>query len=136
LILDLLAQTARTSARPLEESTEQFLGQHTRFGVFVRDEAGTPFAGLVAYVSGGWVYIYSLWVKADLRHRGIGRKLMIAAEGHALQQGCHSAYLDTFSFQAPSFYEKLGYEIFGTLDYPPKHKRFFMKKRLTPSAGQ
>ena len=38
---------------------------------------------------------------------------------------------NTFDFQAPGFYEKLGFEVFGVLaDYPPGHKRFFMVKRL------
>jgi hypothetical protein len=41
------------------------------------------------------------------------------------------AYLDTFSFQAPDFYKKLGYEVFGELqDFPHGHQRYFMKKRL------
>src|SRR6516165_7091346 len=43
----------------------------------------------------------------------------------------HSAWLDTFSFQARGFYEKLGYEEFGRLDYPPGHHRHFLRKRLT-----
>jgi GNAT superfamily N-acetyltransferase len=118
---------------PLKESADQLLGPQTRFAVFARDETGVRLAGLVAYISGGWLYIYSLWVREDLRRRGIGRQLMTAAEGYALQQHCHSAFLDTFSFQAPTFYRKLGYEIFGTLDYPPDHQRFFMQKRLGAS---
>ena len=46
----------------------------------------------------------------------------------ALRRGCRAAYLDTFSYQARPFYEKLGYEVFGTLDdYPLGHQRFFMR---------
>jgi hypothetical protein len=45
-------------------------------------------------------------------------------------RGCHSARLDTFSFQAPEFYRRMGYEVFGVLDYPPDHKRIFLKKQL------
>jgi ribosomal protein S18 acetylase RimI-like enzyme len=70
-------------------------------------------------------------VHDDLRGQGIGRDLMARAEQRAIALGCHSAWLDTFSFQAPRFYQKLGYEVFGVLDYPPKHKRFFLQKRLT-----
>jgi hypothetical protein len=54
------------------------------------------------------------------------------AEGRARERGCHSAWLDTFSFQARGFYEKLGYEEFGRLEYPPDHYRHFMRKRLAP----
>ena len=46
--------------------------------------------------------------------------------------GLAGAWLDTFSFQARGFYEKLGYEEFGRLDYPPDHHRHFMQKGLTP----
>ena len=52
------------------------------------------------------------------------------AEARALERGCHSAWVDTFSFQAPGFYPKLGYTVFGELDYPPGHKRIFLQKRL------
>ena len=60
----------------------------------------------------------------------VGTTLMREAERVAVERGCHSAFLDTFSFQAPGFYQKLGYEIFATLDYPPRHKRHFLKRRL------
>ncbi len=56
-------------------------------------------------------------------------------ERRAIERGCHSAWVDTFSFQAPGFYRELGYEAFGELDYPPEHKRFFLKKRLTRASG-
>ena len=42
----------------------------------------------------------------------------------------HSAWVDTFSFQAPGFYAKLGYREFGRLDYPPDHQRIFLQKQL------
>jgi ribosomal protein S18 acetylase RimI-like enzyme len=58
--------------------------------------------------------------------------LMAQAEGRARERGYHSAWLDTFSFQARGFYEKLGYEEFGRLDYPPDHYRHFLRKRLIP----
>ena len=45
--------------------------------------------------------------------------------------GCHSAWVDTFSFQAPNFYPKFGYREFGRLDYPPDHQRIFLQKQLS-----
>jgi hypothetical protein len=32
--------------------------------------------------------------------------------------------------KGPDFYPRFGYEVFGTLDYTPDHKRLFFKKRL------
>ena len=38
------------------------------------------------------------------------------AETEGLKRGCHTAYLDTFSFQAPKFYTKFGYTELGCID--------------------
>ena len=63
--------------------------------------------------------------------RGFGRELMKRAELYAVERGCTDAYLDTFSFQARPFYEKLGYRVFGTLEnHPAGHQRYFMTKQL------
>lgn len=56
---------------------------------------------------------------------------MSRTEEEARQMGAKNAYLDTFSFQAPGFYENLGYRSFGELlEFPPGQKRVFMKKQL------
>ena len=102
-----------------------------RLGVFVRDRDGDIAAGLAGHTYGDWLFVEELWVRADLRGRGIGRELVKLAEARARERGCHSAWLDTFSFQAPEFYPKLGYREFGRLDYPPDHQRIFFQKQLT-----
>jgi GNAT superfamily N-acetyltransferase len=113
-----------------------FLADHRYdyFGLFVRDEAapvpGDIRAGLVGNLYAGWLFINLLWVHAALRRTGIGSALIAEAERRAIAFGCHSAHVDTFSFQGPDFYPRFGYEAFGTLDYPPDHKRIFFKKRL------
>ena len=56
---------------------------------------------------------------------------MRRAEAEAMDRGCHHAHLATLDFQARSFYESLGYTVFGVLDdYPWPYKRFFMHKQL------
>jgi hypothetical protein len=58
---------------------------------------------------------------------------MRRAEAVAAARGCVGVWLDTFSFQARPFYERLGYSVFGTLeDNPRGGARFFMQKRLVP----
>ena len=75
------------------------------------------------------LYINVLWVKENYRHNGLGSKLLKKVEDEVKQQGCALIHLDTFDFQAPDFYLKHGYEIFGELENcPPGHKRFFLKK--------
>ena len=103
---------------------------YSYFGIFVRDDAGAIRAGLIGNCYAGWLFIHLLWVEADLRRRGIGRGLIAAAERHARLFGCHSAWLDTFSFQGPDYYPKLGYREFARLDVPPDHQRIFFRKSL------
>jgi ribosomal protein S18 acetylase RimI-like enzyme len=77
------------------------------------------------------LFIESLWDAEPLRRRGHGKQLVLTAEREAVQRGCRFAHLDTFSFQAPDFYRRLGYEVFGVLTgYAGGHSRYFMKKPL------
>ena len=101
--------------------------------VFVRDEAGDVIGGLVGHIKWRWLYVSKLWLPASLRGSGVGTQLMATAEAHAWREGCLGAYLDTFEYQALPFYQKLGYELFGTLDgFPPGYKQFYLRK-LRPS---
>ena len=64
-----------------------------------------------------------------MRGAGFGRQLVGRAEQEAIVRGCQGAWLETFSFQAPGFYERLGYRVFAVLeDNPPGHMRLFMTK--------
>lgn len=116
----------------LGDYNEPFLVDHRYdyFGVFVRDDAKTIKAALIGNLYAGWLFINLLWVDAELRHRGIGSGLIAEAERRAIAFGCHSAFVDTFSFQGPDFYPRFGYQVFGELDYPPDHKRIFLRKQL------
>ena len=87
--------------------------------------------GLIGATYWEWLYIDLLWVKQELRGRGYGHRLLTLAEDEARQRGARNAYLDTFSFQAPDFYERHGYRVFGKLrDFPPGHQRYFLTKQL------
>jgi GNAT superfamily N-acetyltransferase len=106
--------------------------RYSYFGIFIRDDSQTIQAGLIGNCYAGWLFVALLWVHADLRRRGIGRGLMAEAERHGREFGCHSAWVDTFTFQGPEFYPKLGYREFARLDYPPEHERIFFRKQLRP----
>lgn len=101
--------------------------------VFVRDDGGRVVGGLVGWIKWRWLYVSKLWIPESLRGRDIGSQLMATAEAHAWREGCLGAYLDTFEYQALPFYQKLGYELFGTLDgFPPGYRQFYLRK-LRPS---
>lgn len=134
--------TLKTTPAPADEQVVwRGLRQHneehvsgagdTTFAIFLRDTEGVVVGGLLAKTGRGWLHISTLWVAPSVRGQGYGIQLMAAAEAEALRRGCHSAYLDTFSFQARPFYARCGYEVFGTLeDFPAGHQRFFMRKTL------
>ena len=87
--------------------------------------------GLYGFIGLGWLNVSTLWVAEDLRQKGYGKAMLNTAEQEAIRQKCNYAYVFTFSFQAPSFYQKSGYEIFGVLDnFPPGYQRLFLKKKL------
>lgn len=98
---------------------------------FLRGPQGDWLGGLVGTIWGGWLHVSRLWVTLSLRGSGQGRRLLEAAEAYAREKGCTSVAIDTFSFQAPGFYRKLGYQVIGQLDgYPPGHTKFFLRKDL------
>jgi ribosomal protein S18 acetylase RimI-like enzyme len=100
-------------------------------GCFVRDSEGRMIAGLDGFSWGGYVKIEWLWVHEDHRHRGLGTQLVRAAEVEAAQRGCDVVRVDSHTFQAPGFYEKLGYERIGfAADTPVGHGEAFFLKRL------
>jgi GNAT superfamily N-acetyltransferase len=100
-------------------------------GFFLRSARGEWLGGLLGSLWGGWLHVRILWVDPAARGQGSGTRLLRAAEEYAVERGCFAATLETHSFQARPFYEKCGYQIFGTLeDWPPGHTKFFMQKRL------
>ncbi len=87
--------------------------------------------GLIGATYWDWLEIKLLWVREDLRGRGYGTQLLALAEDEARRRGATRAYLDTFSFQAPAFYQRHGYQVFGALnDFPAGQQRFFLTKEL------
>jgi GNAT superfamily N-acetyltransferase len=99
--------------------------------VFLRDERGSMVAGLYGFTWAGWLEIKLVWVREDRRGQGLGRRMLAAAEVEARGRGCRHVWLDSYTFQAPAFYQHLGYEVFGSLaDYPPPHDRVFLTKTL------
>lgn len=107
---------------------------HRPFAALVKDEAGRTLGGATGASYYGWLFISLLHLPAGMRRRGLGRQVMAAAEAEARARGCVGIRLDTFSFQAPGFYEKLGFARIGTLaDDPPGHARHFYAKTLGDS---
>jgi GNAT superfamily N-acetyltransferase len=102
------------------------------FALRLRDEATSEVVGgLFARKYYDWLFVELLFVPEQGRRQGLGTQMLAEAEAFARSKGCVGVWLDTFSFQAPDFYAKLGYERFGVIeDYPKGSKRMFYQKRL------
>jgi GNAT superfamily N-acetyltransferase len=100
-------------------------------GIFIYDAQGQLVGGIAGWVWGQVLEVSFLWLHPDLRGLGYGKRLLETLEEEARAQGCRLAILDTFSFQAPAFYQRLGYEAFGSVDgYPEGHRKVFFRKDL------
>jgi GNAT superfamily N-acetyltransferase len=100
--------------------------------IFVRDAAGEIVAGLHGWTWGGTGFVRTLWVRDDLRGRGVGARLLAAAEREAARRGCREMQLDTHDYQAPGFYRRQGYQEIGKLPGWPGEaaRRVFFGKAL------
>ena len=99
--------------------------------IYVEDDSGELMAGLVAETFGNWLEIEYLFVKEDLRGQGIGSQLLHQAESEAKKRNCRFAFVNTYQFQAPAFYQMHGYkEVFTLKDYPYTGQRHYYQKDL------
>ena len=99
--------------------------------IYVEDDSGQLMAGLVAETFGNWLEIEYLFVKEELRRQGIGTQLLQQAESEAKKRNCRFAFVNTYQFQAPAFYQKYGYkEVFTLKDYPYTGQRHYYQKEL------
>jgi GNAT superfamily N-acetyltransferase len=97
---------------------------------FVR-EGDRVVAGICGNTWGETCELRQFWVEESKRHRGLGTKLFRAAEQEARRRGCTQIVLMTFSFQAPAFYGRHGFEVVATIDdHPIGHRNMLMRKRL------
>ncbi|MEP7380390.1 MAG: GNAT family N-acetyltransferase [Gemmatimonadota bacterium] len=95
---------------------------------------GSLAGGLVGEFGWGWLHVDLLWVADAGRGRGLGSALLRAAEVQARGRDCVGIYLDSFDFQAPGFYLKQGFSVFGVLeDFPPGSRQTFLSKRFVPA---
>jgi GNAT superfamily N-acetyltransferase len=88
-------------------------------------------AGICGNTWGGTCELRQLWVDESQRQRGIGTRLLRAAEQLARRRGCTQIVLMTFSFQAPTFYGRHGFEVVAAIDNHPRgHQNLLMRKHL------
>ncbi|HEY4231234.1 MAG TPA: GNAT family N-acetyltransferase [Thermoanaerobaculia bacterium] len=99
--------------------------------ILVRDEEQRIVAGICGNTWGACLEIRQFWVEEKRRGKGLGTRLFEAAEREALKRGCRQILLMTFSFQAPAFYSRRGFEVVAEIEgHPRGHKNLLLRKRL------
>ena len=103
--------------------------------VILKRDDGTIYAGLHGHTWAGFCEIKTLWIEESERGKGLGSRLLAAAEAESRRRGCRVIHLESFTFQAPEFYLRHGFEPFARLeDLPVGHANVFLIKRLGPQA--
>jgi len=103
--------------------------------VFARAADGTIVGGLSGMTYWQYLEVAYLWVNEAHRGAGYATKLMAAAESEARARGCRHAVVDTYSFQALEFYQRIGSGEFGRLHgFAGKYDRHFLHKDLGADA--
>ncbi len=103
--------------------------EHVSF--VLRNDEGSLVGGVTATIFWHHMHVDFLWVSEEYRGNDYGLKLMKELEKCARDKHCRLMMLDTFSFQAPNFYRKLGFHVVGEIkDHPKGHNQYFMEKRL------
>ncbi len=95
------------------------------------EKDGAVAAGIVAGSVSDTLEIEFLYVDEKYRNKGLGKKLLLHAEEKAAKNGIKRVILNTYSFQAPGFYEKLGYEkLFEISPCFSEHSQYYFIKYL------
>ena len=103
---------------------------YTRTVLTVRGARGAILGGLILQSYWKESYVELLWLSDRARRQGWGRRLMDEAERRAKKRGSLLMHLNTYSFQAPGFYEKLGFRRVGGMSGSPAgaSRHFYVKE--------
>lgn len=116
---DLLDAHAELNGTPFDPQTTGFVAR----------DGDTVLGGLYGWGQLGWFFVKLLALAPEARKTGVGGRLLAEAEAHARAEGLVGVYLDTYEFQAPDFYRKMGYSEFGRLPAAGGHpQRFWFAK--------
>ncbi|MCP5369348.1 MAG: GNAT family N-acetyltransferase [Rickettsiaceae bacterium] len=98
---------------------------------FVAKENNIVMGICVVQLFWGNLHVKNLLVYEEYRRAGVGRELIAHALEFGKKQGCKFAYVETMSFQAPEFYQKLGFRVeLKRDDYAGNSSFYYLRKDL------
>lgn len=128
------AETADYIHKQLQAYNSRYITDGEELCYFIENEAGACVAGIVASRDLDCLTVDYLFVDEAYRKQGYGAKLLAHLEAQAARLSAKRIILNTFGFQAPAFYEKQGYALFGKLEpcFQEVGQYFFKKELLSP----
>lgn len=110
-------------------------GTPVPFAFALEDEKGGFLGGIKGKIIAGWGEIG--WLYSTGAQPGTGTALVRAAEDFCRAQDAHGMVVDTYGFQAPDFYRKLGYGEFGRIEnYIGDHAVVYLYKRFNDTVAK
>ncbi len=82
----------------------------------LKDNNGNIVGGVITSMLTGVMHLEVLWVDEMYRGRGHGKDLVLHAERIGQEKGYPASQTWSFSFQAPEFYQSIGYKVLGIFD--------------------
>ncbi len=103
----------------------------SHFSIFAKDGAQI-IGGALIWEHSDALYIDVLWCNAQYRKQGIGTKIITMIDDVAKNKRLPKIFVDTYEFQAQTFYEKHGFYCIGTIPkYLKDYDRIFMRKDVS-----
>ncbi len=97
----------------------------------IKDESGRVIGGMLSTLCWNWIEVEIIWIEESLRGQGYGTHLLNQIELIAKEKSCSFIKLNTFSFQAPKFYLKNGYdEVAVFKEAPTGSNHYYFKKAI------
>jgi GNAT superfamily N-acetyltransferase len=101
----------------IREFNRKHLGDYQRkpFSLHQHDADNKIIAGVCGFIIEPYhtMRLEFVWVDEAHRKQGLGGALLKAAERFAVDKQCKQIQINTMAFQAPAFYQKMGYEQIG-----------------------
>lgn len=111
------------------EHNLKYITEYEEYIFCLKDNCENIIGGVAASKDNERMTINYLWVDDSIGGHGYGTALIKHIEKTAKEKGCIVIWLSTFGFQAPDFYIKMGYELFGTLESCINgYSQYFFKK--------
>lgn len=89
-------------------------------GDFIIYDNENVIGGAIGKIQFGWYHLSDFYIKEQYRKQGLGREIIKKIEEFAKEHNALGIQVESWSFQAPKFYQKQGYKIWGEFkDYPP-----------------